>query len=290
MMSGSIRKRANASNPARAGMPATAPYGKIGEDDDYLSVTAIVWGFCGCLAFLALIATIVLASILTHRVVPPKALSDTCNDNNPCTLDFLETVRGVDSGCCSHCDLPNAATCESACYDNPQCTSGECTGTCKGHCEDSNALDCPQIHAANLTALFDLGGVGNDAYTDIFTLYRECALSACIYTIDVLVSNVTYARDAFVVSRRREFPGNDTNMSATNATGHLDTYAAGDDFHSDIICLPLIAAADRECMRVISMELDLGTSPVLDMRCKYAYSCTSAPSTAGSIEFPARVY
>lgn len=285
---GDIRSRPSARGPANTPR-AGAPYrSNNGDDDDGKLGWSIFHYVFSCLMLLILIFLLVVGIIFLVRVVPPKALSDTCDDLNDCTHDFLETVRGVDSGCCSHCNVINDAACTNACHTDPKCQDGACVGTCKGHCANSNALDCPKINAANLTALFDLGGLGNSDYADYFSLRRECALSTCIYTIDILISNVTYARDAFVVARERVWYGNNTNASATNETTHANTFTGWDDFHSNAICLPLIAAADRECMRVIDMFFDLAAAPELDATCTYAYACADPPSYSGSIEFPAK--
>lgn len=286
-----LRRRGGGGNsqPKATGSFAQAGrYNNGDDDDDWMSPKTLLLGCWYCIWFAVVVTVLVLVAILMHRIVPPMALSDTCDDSNPCTHDFLETVRGVDTGCCSHCNLPNAATCTNVCYDSPQCVDGECKGTCKGHCELSNALDCPKIKAANLTALFDLGGTGRDNHTDSYELRRECALSTCIYTIDINIDNVTYARDAFVVARSKFWRGNNTNISATNETGHLSVFVGWDDFHSNAICLPLISVADRGCMRVIDMDFDQASAPVLDARCTYAYACADPPSYSGEIEFPVR--
>jgi len=263
-------------------------YGAEGEEDDSLKL--FFRGICYFI-FLAIVVTILaLVIVLTWRTVAPKALSTSCDDSNPCTHDFLETVRGVDEGCCTHCNVPNEASCENICYDSPQCMDGSCVGTCKGHCQDSNALDCPIISAANLTSLFGLGGVGNTDAGDYFTLYRECAISTCIYTIHVVISNVTYARDGFVVSRQRFFRGNDTNISAVNGTHQYASYIGWADFQSNLICLPLISSEFQDCMRVINMDVDLtDVSGAFDATCTYAFACAKPPSADGSIDFPVRM-
>jgi len=230
---------------------------------------------------------------LLFRIPPYKTLSDTCDDSNPCTHDFLETVRRVDEGCCSHCPRPNGAECESNCYDNPQCVNGECKGTCKGHCEGANAFDCPKIKAANLSAILDFGGVGQDDTSTLYRLHRECALNTCVYTIEIDFQNVTYNRTGYIPRVYRTFFGDGTNTTVNTTAGLtiLSGYPA-DSFFQDMICLPLINADDRECLMTIALDwttLVAGDADKsINMLCKYVYSCSEPPSYTGEQVFPVR--
>ena len=294
MLPSQLRKRPNGVTNHAGGPLAQAP--ARGDDDEWMTPGGLFMGFCGCLGFAALVATLVLASILMHRVVPPKALSATCDDSNPCTLDFLETVRGVDSGCCSHCNLPNEAECESACFTSPQCVDGGCTGTCKGHCEENNALDCPLISAVNLTALLGFGSAnGNDGNDTSVGLYRECAFSSCIYTIDLIHINASHhSANGFVLSVSKIITGWGLNTT-TNSSAHEEFWIAGEDsseLFKNSICLPLIAAEDRECLSTvyaIISAVDASTPLAFTMTCKYMFACSDPPSYGGSIVFPARL-
>src|SRR3989304_7350393 len=153
--------------------------GFTGKDGEYSIMTGLRDGI-GCRAFIIIVFLLIVGIIFLIRVPPTKDLSTDCDDSNPCTHDFLETVRGVDSGCCSHCDVPNESECESNCYDSPMCVAGNGTGTCKGHCDQGNALDCPQIHSINISGILNFGGTGAATTGTFYKLYRECALSLCL--------------------------------------------------------------------------------------------------------------
>lgn len=250
-----------------------------------------MWGRVafGCIVFLILVFLLIVGIIFLIRTVPNKALSTTCDDSNACTHDFLETVRGVTEGCCSHCPRPNEAECTSACYDDPMCMDGACVGTCKGHCVDMNAFDCPKIKAANLSAVLNFAGEGADTTATFYTLYRECALNTCVYTIDMDFGNVTYNRTGFIPAVWQTYFGDGTNTTA-NVTAGLAITAGypADSFFHDMICLPLINADDRECLTAINLDWGAESDGTFTALCKYVYSCSEPPSYAGEVEFPVR--
>lgn len=287
------RRLGKGGKPPTAGAPARAGYN--GDDDDWSYMT--VGTFC-CLflVFAAGVATIVLAGILMHRSVPRSALSDLCDDSNPCTWDVLETVHGTTAGVCSHYNYQNDGNCTDACYDSATCQDGTCKGTCRGHCSESNALDCPIVSAVNLTALLGHGRLS----TDTVTMSRECLLSGCLYSIVMDLNNATLddkEQTGFVHSVRRIFDYLSANTSVNSSSiGSHITDIEDEMFEFRIVCMSLIHPDDRDCLQAIRFEYDdHGTvnctaagdgECLLDIECSYMFKCTDPPSYTGKLEFP----
>ena len=289
---GDIRSRPNArglgSSP-RAGAPYRS---NNGDDDDGKMGWSIFFGVSSCFQILLLGFLFVVGIIFLVRVPPPKALSDTCDDKNDCTHDFLETVRGVDSGCCTHCNVINDAACTNACHTDPKCQDGACVGTCKGHCVEMNALDCPKISSVNISALLGFGD--SNLNTTFYGLYRECLLSSCMYTIDISLKNAALnSSNGFVASIAKVITGWGLNTT-TNRTNQEELWVSSDDSNQlfkDALCMPLIPAGDRECLTAfyaIINAVDASLPISFSMTCKYMFACSDPPSYGGSIEFPAR--
>jgi hypothetical protein len=282
--------------PAQAG-----PYSN-GDDDDWSNPRMWAHVAWGCLVSLILIFLLIVGIIFLVRTVSPGALSTACDDSNECTYDILESRRGVDGGVCHHFNKPNedadgvATPCTSACYDNPTCTDGQCGGTCKGHCVEGNALDCPKVSAVNLTALLGFGAASTPA-SDTVNMYRECVLSGCRYVILIDLVNATLDDTDFVSSVRRLFIGDGTNTTS-NSSAIFGWKDEDEELLFDVVCMSLIHPDDRDCLQVTSMDYDdhgtttaeciAGDECTVSLDCRYMFKCTNPPSYAGALEFPAK--
>lgn len=289
--------------PHSAGAPMAGARGNPNNDDDDWNYMAVGAFCCGFLILASVIAALIIGSIVLFRSVPRSALDDLCDDGNPCTCDVRETVRGCTDGICSHYDYENGGSCNDSCYTAATCQKGECLGTCRGHCEESNALDCPIISAINFTALF--GWSRPTSASTSATLYRECLLSGCAYTIDLSFPNASLGHsgqtgaNAFVHSIQRAFStaGTNTTTNSSAIGGHFTN--VDDMFAFGIVCMSLIHADDRDCLKAIRFDYDdheTGTNNctnggdecTLDIECSYMFKCTEPPSYGGKLAFPVR--
>ena len=287
----SVRFRKPAGSDREDTPSAQLFFGRERKEGEEITVMELLRYFCCLIVCAAIVVSLVFICILLYRSIPVKTLSTDCDDSNPCTYDFNERVRGVTNGVCTHSHKLNDAECEDACYNSPKCVSGECLGTCRGHCEPFNAFDCPVINAVNLTALFNFGGTGSDDNVTIVTLYRECVYRTCHYYLGLFFQNFT-ASSGTIPSIVRSFFGDLTNSTSNSTNLVTGTFISlYTPALADSVCLPLIAEPDRSCLNAIWMLVDQGdaTDPFeLEIQCGYIFKCANPPSEAGVLPFPVK--
>jgi hypothetical protein len=269
---------------ARPQLRAGARFGRSDGDEDTKMICAAV---AFCIVLLFLVFGLIVGILYLRHMDGRAALSDDCDDGNPCTYDFTRGLPGLAEDCCEHCQVANAVACDDECYDDATCSNGECKGTCRGLCSDFNALDCPKIRSVNLTDALGLGDTGNDLATSWILYQRSCEAQVCLYAISASIANETYARSNFAVQVARLYEGNSTNAAYNSSSGlAIPLGSPSDEWFNNMLCLPFIADEDRGCLRTFYASFTQTTTAAFTFNCKFVFACVEPPSYSGSVAFP----